>query len=91
MNFLFIIYLLAGTIKPMHDEYKGYFTIYFEDNSIIEFATKEEVKNYLATGDFIYFDDKGFNYKKHYRKQKRKKFRNRVFNTNNCRGKSHHA
>jgi hypothetical protein len=30
-------------------------------------------------------NDPGFNYKKHYRKAKRTRFLNRVFNLNNCR------
>lgn len=91
MNFLFAFYLLTGMINPMKQEYKGYYTIYFKDDSIIEFATKAEVMNYIETGTFVYFDDKGYNYKKHYRKQKRKKVLNRLFNSNNCRGASHHV
>ncbi len=34
---------------------------------------------------------KGYNYKKHYRKAKKVRFMNRVFNLNNCKGKSHHS
>jgi hypothetical protein len=91
MKLVFAFYLITGMINPMENEYKGYYNIYFEDNSIIEFATQEEVMNYLHTGEFVYFDDKGFNYRKHHRKQKRKKFKNRLFNSNNCRGVSYKA
>lgn len=91
MKLLLAFYILTGTINPMENEYKGYYSIYFPDESIIEFATKEEVLSYLKTGEFVYFNDKGYNYKKHNRKKKRVKLKNRIFNSNNCRGASHHA
>ncbi len=94
MKLLLAFYILTGSINPMEGEYKGYHTIYFEDNSIIEFAKKEEIFYYFKTGTFVYFDDKdgkGYNYKKHHRKKKRLKLKNRLFNSNNCNGASHHA
>ena len=45
----------------------------------------------LSSNTIEYIGDKGFNYKKHYRKQRRKKLKNRLFNSNNCNGISHHA
>lgn len=52
-------------------------------------CNESEIK--LSSNTIEYIGDKGFNYKKHYRKQKRKKLRNRLFNSNNCNGASHHA
>lgn len=96
MKLLLAFYILTGSISPMEDEYKGYYTIYFEDNSIVEFAKKEEIFHYFKTGTFVYFyfDDKngkGYNYKKHYHKKRRLKLKNKLFNSNNCNGASHHA
>lgn len=94
MKLLLAFYILTGTINPMEDEYKGYYTIYFEDNRAVEFATQEEVFHYFRTGEFEYFSDdrsKGFNYRKHYRRSKFVRFKNRLFNSNGCKGVSHHA
>jgi hypothetical protein len=52
-------------------------------------SNESEIK--LSSNTIEYFDDKGFNYKKHKRKQNRKKLKNKLFNANNCRGISHHA
>lgn len=49
---------------------------------------------YITTTNTNIGDDKapkGYNYKKHYRKARKVHFMNRVFNLNNCKGKSHHS
>jgi hypothetical protein len=88
MNFLLAIYILAGTVIPM-EEKQEYYVICFDNDTAVEYATREEVVNYINTGEFVYFPEgppknKGFNYKKHNRKFKRHRWFDRKFRKNIC-------
>lgn len=87
MNILFAIYILAGTVVPMEDETQEYYVICFEDNTAVEYATHDEVINFINTGEFVYFPEgpaKGYNYKKHNRKFKRHRWFDQHFRKNVC-------
>ena len=73
MNFLFAIYILAGTVIPM-EEKQEYYVICFDNNTI-------------NTGEFVYFPEgpaKGYNYKKHYRKMQIHRWIDRKIRHNIC-------
>ena len=86
MNFLFAIYILAGTVIPM-EEKQEYYVICFDNDTAVEYATREEVVNYINTGEFVYFPEgpaKGYNYKKHYRKMQIHRWIDRKIRHNIC-------
>lgn len=86
MNILFAIYILTGTIIPM-EEKQEYYVVCFDDNTCVEYATRDEVVNYINTGEFVYFPEgpaKGYNYKKHHRRFKIHRWFDRKFRTNIC-------
>ena len=57
MNWLFVIYLHFGIIVPQ-GENNGRLTYAMYDNGfIIEYAYKEEIMNYIKTGEFYYDED----------------------------------
>jgi hypothetical protein len=86
MNLLLAVFILAGTVIPM-EEQQEYYVVCFEDNTCVEYATREEVVSYLKTGEFVYFPKgpaKGYNYKKHNRKLKIHRWIDRKFRHNIC-------
>lgn len=86
MNFLFAIYILAGTVIPM-EEKQEYYVICFDNDTAVEYATREEVLNYINTGEFVYFPEgpaKAYNYKKHRRKMQIHRWIDRKFRHNIC-------
>lgn len=55
---LFYWMMLTGSIKPMGEhEGRKFYTMYFKDGKVIDFAYKGEIKRYLKTGVFIYDED----------------------------------
>lgn len=86
MNILLAIYILAGTVIPM-EEKQEYYVICFDNDTAVEYATREEVVNYINTGEFVYFPEgpaKGYNYKKHHRKMLIHRWIDRKFRHNIC-------
>jgi hypothetical protein len=86
MNILLAIYILAGTVIPM-EEKQEYYVICFDNDTAVEYATREEVVNYINTGEFVYFPEgpvKGYNYKKHNRRLKIHKWIDRKIHHNVC-------
>jgi hypothetical protein len=86
MNLLLAVFILAGTVIPM-EEQQEYYVVCFEDNTCVEYATREEVVSYLKTGEFVYFPEgpaKGYNYKKHNRKLKIHRWIDRKLHHNIC-------
>jgi hypothetical protein len=57
---IFIWLLLTGQVKYQQtmDDRKQY-ALFFEDGKVVDYATKEEICEYIETGTFEYNEDLG--------------------------------
>ena len=56
---MFFLCVITGKVSPAHEYHEGraLYNIHTQDNKIIEYAYREEVEEYLATGTFEYNED----------------------------------
>lgn len=51
---MFYLLLIIGLVKPQGDDLFAFFT---PDGKVFEYATKEEIKCAISTGEFKYFNN----------------------------------
>ncbi len=56
---MFFLYVITGKVSPAHEYHEGrqLYNIHTQDDKIIEYAYREEVEEWIATGSFEYNED----------------------------------
>ena len=59
-SILFYFYIILGRVTPMFEPVDGRetYVLHFSDGTVVEYAYKEEIVEYLQTGTFEYEETK---------------------------------